>query len=84
MTKRQSRILMAAAAWTTYVWVSRLVIMAGQDESTGFKVVHAVLAVVSLAFGVAVGRIGWQNRSSRPTSPESAAEAARREQAPVS
>lgn len=65
MTKRQSRILMAAAVWTTYVWVSRLVIMAGQDESAGFKVVHAVLAVISLAFGAAVGRIGWQNRSAR-------------------
>ena len=67
MTKRQSGILMAAAAWTTYVWVSRLVIMAGQDESVGFKVVHAVLAVVSLAFGVAVGRIGWQHRSAQDT-----------------
>lgn len=41
-----------------YVWVTRLVILAGSDDSTGFKVVHAVLAVVSLAFGVAVGWIG--------------------------
>lgn len=72
MTKRQSRILLAAAAWTTYVWVSRLIIMAGQDESVGFKVVHVVLAAVSLAFGVAVGRIGWQHRSPRAAEREAA------------
>jgi hypothetical protein len=40
------------------VWISRLVIMAGQDESTGFKVVHGILAVISIAFGVAAGWIG--------------------------
>jgi hypothetical protein len=60
MTKRESKILLAAAAWTLYVWISRLVIMAGQDESTGFKVVHGVLALVSIAFALAIGRIGWR------------------------
>jgi hypothetical protein len=66
MTKRESKILLAAAAWTLYVWISRLVIMAGQDESAGFKVVHGVLALVSIAVAVAIGRIGWRYlRSSR-------------------
>jgi hypothetical protein len=60
MTKRESRVLLAAAAWTLYVWISRLVIMAGQDESTGFKVVHGILALVSIAFAVAIARIGWR------------------------
>lgn len=60
MTKRESRILLGAAAWTLYVWISRLVIMAGQDESAGFKVVHGVLALVSIAFALAIGRIGWR------------------------
>ncbi len=60
LTRRQTRILIAAAVWTLYVWISRLVIMAGQDESTGFKVVHAVLAFVSIGFALAIGKIGLQ------------------------
>ena len=62
MTRRQSRILIAAAVWTLYVWVSRIVIMSGQDDSVGFKVVHGILALVSIGFGLAVGTIGWQGR----------------------
>ena len=68
MTKRESKILLAAAAWTLYVWISRLVIMAGQDESTGFKVVHGLLALVSIGFALVIARIGWRSqRSSRAT-----------------
>ena len=62
MTKRQSRILIACAAWTFYVWISRLVIMSGQDNSIGFNVVHGILAAISIGFGVAVGKIGWDAR----------------------
>ena len=62
LTRRQVRILLAASAWTLYVWISRLVIMSGQDESTGFKVVHAVLALVSIGFAVAIGKIGLDAR----------------------
>jgi len=60
MSRRSAWVLLAAAAWTLYVWSTRLWIMAGQDESFGFKAVHAVLAVVSIGFGVAVGVIGWR------------------------
>ena len=75
MTRRQSRILIAAAIWTLYVWISRIVIMAGQDESAGFKVVHGILALVSIGFALAIGKIGWEGRQranaqsdqSRPT-----------------
>lgn len=56
MTRRQANILIAAAVWTFYVWISRIVIMSGQNTSTGFKVVHYALAAVSLAFG---GAIAW-------------------------
>ena len=62
MTRRQSRILLAAAVWTLYVWISRIVIMSGQHNSVGFKVVHGILASVSIAFGLAVGKIGWEAR----------------------
>ncbi|MDQ3945633.1 MAG: hypothetical protein M3357_10870 [Actinomycetota bacterium] len=68
MTKRQARILLAAAAWTLYVWISRVVILAGGDESTGFKAVHFVLAAVSIGFALAVGRIGlsyWRSSATR-------------------
>jgi hypothetical protein len=60
--RRQSRILIAAAVWTLYVWISRIVIMSGQDDSVGFKVVHGILALVSIGFGLAVGKIGWDAR----------------------
>jgi len=62
MTRRQSRILIAAAVWTLYVWISRIVIMSGQDNSTGFKVVHGILALVSIGFALAIGKIGWEGR----------------------
>jgi len=62
LNKRQSRILIACAVWTLYVWISRIVIMSGQDNSAGFKIVHGILAAVSIAFGLAVGKIGWDAR----------------------
>lgn len=58
MSRRAAWVLIALCAWTLYVWVSRIVIMAGQDESTAFKVVHGVLAGVSIGFGLAAGWIG--------------------------
>lgn len=58
MTRRRSLVLLAASAWTLYVWITRLAILLPGDESVAFKVVHAVLAGVSLAFAVAVGWIG--------------------------
>jgi hypothetical protein len=84
--RRQSRILIAAAVWTLYVWISRIVIMAGQDDSVGFKVVHGILAAVSIAFGLAVGKIGWDARRSlrAPRDPAPAHDAERVDQtAPV-
>jgi len=74
MTRRQSRILIAAAVWTLYVWISRIVIMSGQDESAGFKVVHGILALVSIGFALAIGKIGWEGRKrAKAESPTSAA-----------
>jgi hypothetical protein len=72
VNRRQSRLLIAAAVWTLYVWISRIVIMSGQNDSTGFKVVHGILAAVSIAFGLAVGKIGWDARRSlrAPDSPD--------------
>jgi hypothetical protein len=69
MTRTQIRILLAASVWTLYVWVSRVFILAGQDTSAGFKVVHFVLAGISIAFGLAVGWIGLSARRARRDAP---------------
>ncbi len=53
-------MLIAAGVWSLYVWISRVVIMSGQDTSLGFKVVHYLLAAISIGFGVAIGLIGWR------------------------
>lgn len=65
MTRRRRITLLAASAWTLYVWISRVVILSGQESSTGFKVVHLVLAAVSLGFGVAVGWIALTSKPKR-------------------
>jgi hypothetical protein len=43
------------------------VIIAGQDQSMGFKVVHDVLGVISIAFGLGAGWLGYR-RLRRPES----------------
>jgi hypothetical protein len=58
MSRRAAWVLIGLCAWTLYVWVTRVVIISGQDESMGFKVVHGVLAAISIAFGLAAGWIG--------------------------
>ena len=60
MTRRVAVVLLAAGAWTLFVWVTRLVNMAGEDRSAGFFVVHGALAAISIGFGVTLGVIGWR------------------------
>jgi hypothetical protein len=60
VTRRVSILLLAAGGWTLFVWVTRLFNMAGEDRSAGFYVVHGALALISIAFGVALGVIGWK------------------------
>ncbi len=66
MTRRQSNLLLAAGAWTLYIWISFIVIQTRQGNSVGFKVVHGVLALISIAFGLAIGRMGWRARRAAP------------------
>jgi hypothetical protein len=55
--------VLALAGWTAAVWVVRsLTILAG-DRSAGFKVVHGVLAVVSIALAA------WATREIREAPP---------------
>ena len=60
MSKRVAWFLIALCAWTLYVWITRVVIIAGQDQTTGFKVVHDTLAAISIAFGLGAGWLGWK------------------------
>ncbi len=62
MTRRQSNLLLAACAWTIYIWISFIVIQTRQHNGAAFEIVHGVLALISIAFGVAIGRMGWQAR----------------------
>jgi len=54
VTRRQALLLRAFCAWTVFVWVVFVRnILRDDTHTTGFKVVHTVLAVVSVAFAVA-------------------------------
>lgn len=54
------------AIWTTAVWVVRGIGIVGGDHEVGFKVVHAVLAVVSIALALLAWRqVGGTDRPPR-------------------
>ena len=71
-SRARANVLLLAAAWTVYVWVTRMWNIARDpDHDFGFKAVHGVLAIVSLAFAVAVAVIGFRMRreAARPRDP---------------
>jgi hypothetical protein len=62
-TRTRAWVLLAAAAWTIYVWTTRIWnIVSDPAHDFPFKAVHSVLAVISIAFGIAIGIIGWRMR----------------------
>ncbi len=68
ISRRAAFVLLAAAAWTLFIWVTRVSNIVGDDErSTGFKVVHVVLALVSVAFAIAIAWIGLRALRTRRT-----------------
>ncbi len=69
MTRTQAIVLRAAALWTFYVWITRIWNIA-QDSGTtfAFKAVHSILAVVSIAFAVAILVVASKNRRTAKTS----------------
>ena len=63
MSRTDALILRTAAAWTIFIWVTRIRNILGDDaRSTGFKVVHSVLALVSVAFALAILGVASRNR----------------------
>jgi hypothetical protein len=56
MTRRDALVLRGFAVWTIYVWVTRMWNIwrdHAPGHGTGFKLVHTVLAVISVAFAIA-------------------------------
>ncbi len=64
MSRRDALLLRAAALWTLFVWgiFLRNLLIGDTDRSTGFKVVHSVLAVVSLTFAAVVWSVATRSR----------------------
>jgi hypothetical protein len=62
MSRRESLILRAAALWTFFIWaVFVRNLLRDETRATGFKVVHLTLAVVSVAFAVAIWRVATRS-----------------------
>jgi hypothetical protein len=70
VSRRAAWVLLAAAGWTFFIWITRIANILGDDDrSAGFKVVHVVLALVSVAFATAIAVIGYRAlRERQPSS----------------
>ena len=63
MSRIDAVILRSAAAWTIFIWVTRIRnILGDETRSTGFKAVHTILALVSVAFAIAILGVASRNR----------------------
>ena len=63
MSRTDALILRTAAAWTIFIWVTRIRnILGDETRSTGFKAIHTVLALVSVAFAIAILGVASRNR----------------------
>ena len=63
MSSRDALVLRGFVVWTVYVWGTRIWNIVGDEtRSFGFKAVHVVLALVSVAFAVATWVIVSRNR----------------------
>ena len=53
MTRGEALVVRVFAVWTVWIWGTRIGNVLGDDErSTGFKVIHVLLATVSVALAV--------------------------------
>jgi hypothetical protein len=71
VTRGQATFLRAFSIWTAYVWLTRSWTIWHDDNGTPFKLVHTMLAVVSVAFAVGcwiiVARV--RHRAITPSAP---------------
>jgi len=63
VSRRDAFIVRSAAIWTVFIWVTRIKnILGDETRDTSFKVVHSVLALVSVVFAVAIWRVATRSR----------------------
>jgi len=73
VTRTDALILRTAAVWTVFIWATRIKNILGDDtRSTGFKAVHTVLAIVSVAFAVAIWGVASRSRKRARATADSA------------
>ncbi|HEV2637747.1 MAG TPA: hypothetical protein VGX23_21520 [Actinocrinis sp.] len=67
LSRRASWLLLAFAAWSWFIWVTLVKNISADPRAwgpghhpTAFLGVHVVLAIISLVFGTAIGRLGWR------------------------
>lgn len=66
MSRVDALVLRCAAVWTVFIWVTRIRNILGDDtRSFGFKAVHSALALVSVAFAIAIWGVASRNRKRR-------------------
>ena len=58
MNRREALLIRAFCGWTVFVWAVFIKNMIGDDtKDFGFKAVHTLLALVSVAFAVVVWKV---------------------------
>jgi small neutral amino acid transporter SnatA (MarC family) len=66
--RARSSLLLAAGAWTIWIWATRIWNIVGDPaHDTAFKAVHSLLALVSVAFGAALVVVGLRMRREERT-----------------
>ena len=66
-TSGERALLTVFAAWTTVVWLIRVPMIALADHVVGFKVVHAMLGIISIGLAALVWRSTREPASSSGT-----------------
>lgn len=62
LAKWMAGVFVLFGALMLVIWLRSSISVLTGDESIGFKVVHVVLAVVSIGFGAVLTRAGFQSR----------------------
>ncbi|MBW3577673.1 MAG: hypothetical protein KY462_08045 [Actinobacteria bacterium] len=60
--RHRSWLLLAAAGWNAYVWLTRLGLVLDGQNTGRFRIVHGILIAVSLGFAAALAVVGWRMR----------------------
>lgn len=74
LSRRASWLLLAFAAWSWFIWVTLVKNISADPRAwgpghhpTAFLGIHVVLAIISLVFGTAIGRLGWRGLQATKT-----------------